>query len=584
MAALATDGWLLVVLVVSAALPLVLGARGDLPEWLSVTGPFLSLRWSDDPAAVFDRLARPQRLWRALWTGGVVLALTAAALGLLAVVVAAAATVLEPAVGEVSAPQSVFLEPGINGFLPLAIVPAVVAALAVALFAHEVGHAAASHADGIDVTAVGATFLGLLPFGAYVEHDRDDLNAGSPLSRARMLAGGVTANFAVTVVAVALLAGPVVGSIGVASGVPVGGVVEDGPAADAGIQPGDVIERVDGLRVQSRADLDRALDDRDRVVTAQLGDGETAYVQRSLHVAAVNPGAPVGFDPNTEILAVGGDPVHTVAGFRAAVREDPTATVTTSNGTFTIPVGVRVSRAARTGALTAAGAPPDEPITILAVDGQRTLDPDALANVLENHDVGDTVPVRVFVDGDVQTYDVELRAGVDGNPRIGVFYRPGISGLVLSDFGIETYPAAEYLDAVGLHSGFGGDSVLDRVASFVLLPLAGVVGIAPSDFPGFTGHVTGFYEVSGPLSALGGGVFVLATVLFWVAWVNLNIGLFNCIPTLPLDGGRLVHAAADSVGSRWLPERDTLPETLTLAVTAVVLVSLAVTLALPLLS
>lgn len=584
MAALATDSWLLVVLVASVALPFVLAARGDLPEWLSVNGPLVALRWDSDPETAFDRVARPAKLWRAVWTGGVALALSVAVLGLVAVVVAAVATILEPAVGEVSSPRSVFLAPGINGFLPLAIAPAVVVALVVALFAHEAGHAIASHTDGIDVSAVGALFVGALPVAAYVEHSREDLDAGSPLSRARMLAGGVTANFVVTLLAVALLVGPVVGSIGVAGGIPVGGVVEDGPAAEAGIEPGDVLERVDGIRVDTREDLDRALDDRDRIVTAQLGSGDVAYVHRSLRVAELSPDAPVGFEPNTEITAVDGEPVHTIAGFRAAVRDDPTATVTTTNGTFTIPVGVRVSEVARGGALTAAGAPPDEPITVLGADGHRTLVPEDLADVLERHEVGDVVEVRALVDGEVETYDVELRAGVDGDPRLGVFYRPGISGLVLSDFGVANYPAGEYLDTVGLSGGFGGDSLTDRAAGFVLLPMAGAVGMAPYDFPGFTGHVTGFYEVSGLLAPLGGGVFVLATVLFWVAWLNLNIGLFNCIPTLPLDGGRLVHAVTDGARSRWLPERDTLPETVTLAATALVLLSLAVTLAFPLIS
>jgi membrane-associated protease RseP (regulator of RpoE activity) len=584
MAALATDSWLLLALVASVALPFVLAARGDLPEWLSVNGPLVSLRWDGDATAVFDRLTRPAKLWRAVWTGGVAFALTVAVLGLLAVVGAAVATILEPAVGSLSAPRSVFLSPGINGFLPLAIAPAVVVALIVALFAHEAGHAIASHTDDIDVSAVGALFLGMLPIGAYVEHEREDLDSKSPLSRARMLAGGVTANFAVTLLAVALLAGPVVGSIGVASGIPVGSVVEDGPAAEAGIEPGDVLERVDGRRVDTRQDLDRALDDRDRIVTAQLGNGDVAYVHRSLRVAEVSIDAPDGFEPNTEITAVDGTPVHTIAGFHATVRDEPTATVTTTNGTHTIPVGVLVSEAARTGALTAAGAPPGEPITIVAVDGHRTLVPDDLGDVLERHEVGDVVDVRAYVDGEVQTYAVELQASVDGDPRIGVFYRPGISGLVLSDFGVVDYPAGEYLHAVGLQGGFGGNSLTDRAAAFVLLPMAGAVGMAPYDFPGFTGHVTNFYEVAGLLAPLGSGVFVLATVLFWVAWLNLNIGLFNCIPTLPLDGGRLVHAATDSVHNHWLPEHDTLPEATTLVATALVLLSLAITLAFPLVS
>lgn len=584
MAALATGSLLLVVFVASTALPFVLSARGDLPEWISVNGVFLALRWDDDPAAAFDRVARPAWLWRALWNGGVVLAVSLAAVGLLAVFAVALVTVLEPAVGNLTPPRSVLLAPGIDGFLPLAVAPALFVALVVALFAHESGHALASRTDGIDVSAVGAVLLGALPIGAYVEHDAEKLDGASALARARMLAGGVTGNFVVAALAVVLVAGPVAGSIAVASGVPVGAVAPGGPAAAAGIDPGDVLVQVDGLQVEDRADLDRALADRDRVVTAQFANGDVEYVERSLYVVQVSPGAPEGIDPNARITAVDGTPVDTVAGFRAAARDAPTATLATTNGTYTVPIGVSVSEVARSGALATAGAPIDDPTTILSVDGHRTLVPADLATVLQRHEVGDTVPVRAYVDGSVRTYDVELRAGVDREPRLGVFYRQGTSGLVLSDFGVQAYPASNYLHAFGLSGGFGANSLADRLAGFVLLPLAGEVGLAPYDFPGFTGHVTNFYVVTGPLAALGGGAFALATALFWFAWVNLNIGLFNCIPALPLDGGRLVHATADAVRGRWFPEKETLPGTVTLAATAAVVLSLAVTLLFPLLA
>lgn len=580
MAALATGGWLLVVLATSLAVPFLLSARDDLPDWLSVDGPILRLRWEGDRARL-ETVTSPSRAWRVLWTAGALFALLVATVGLVALLAAAVATLLEPALGEFTSPRSVVFVPGIHGFLPLAVAPAVFVALVVALAVHELGHTLACSTDDIGISAVGAVLLGALPIGAFIEHDAESLDEASSASRARMLAAGVTSNFLVALLAIALLAGPVAAAISPVAGVPVGAVVEGGPADQGTIEPGDVLVNVDGHPVDSRASLDEALAGHDRIVTVELDDGNVIDVRRSLLVMEVAPDAPAELDPDARIHAVDGEEVHTVSGFRAVVGDAPTAELSTSMGPVEIPVGVGVSRVATSGALAAAGAPVDEPITILSVDGTRTLDPEQLADVLETHEPGDAVEVRAYVDGEVRHYDVELRAGVEGNPRLGVFYQPGTSGIVLSDFGIEPYPSDQYLDALGLTGSFGADSPLDRGVNFLLLPLAGTVGMAPYDFPGFTGHVTNFYTVTGPLAAIGDLGFVLATTLFWAAWVNVNIGFFNCIPVLPLDGGRLVHAATGEVRDRWFPERDSLPETVTLAATGLVVLSLAVTLALP---
>jgi membrane-associated protease RseP (regulator of RpoE activity) len=100
----------------------------------------------------------------------------------------------------------------------------------------------------------------------------------------------------------------------------------------------------------------------------------------------------------------------------------------------------------------------------------------------------------------------------------------------------------------------------------IYLPLGAAVGVSP--FFGFDGFILSFYELTGPAAALGGAYWVVPNLLYWTAWVNFNLGLFNCIPALPLDGGHILKEGLKKAVSPVASDdaRDKLADSLSIAV------------------
>ena len=79
---------------------------------------------------------------------------------------------------------------------------------------------------------------------------------------------------------------------------------------------------------------------------------------------------------------------------------------------------------------------------------------------------------------------------------------------------------------------------------WLVLPLAALEPVG--------GSTTHYFVLSGPLAGLGTGNFwIVANLLYWLAWMNLLLGLSNALPLVPLDGGLLFRDFMASIAARW---------------------------------
>ena len=469
---------------------------------MSLYGPVLILRTKRGRKFIgsFDRGGR---LWHRY--GQVSIAVSLAAMTAMTLFLAYEAA--EPGSGVTSQNAGVDtdVEPPQAGILTTSAY--VVAGFAIAIAVHELAHGILAVVGKIRLASLGL-LVAVIPIGAFVEPEEDDLKAASGRTRMRLYAAGPATNLLFAALCMLVLVG-IVGPAAspVTDGAIVTDVAPDSPAAFYGLNPWGEIVSVEGAPVLNSTQLTEVSFAKPgelvrvdmlyetHLLTLQVPGGVV------IHDVYEGPGWDAGLRPGMIVRSLNDTPINSLSEFR----------VVTENASRHEPVDISVLKYSTDPSTGVSGFFEDLSI--------RTINLTSKWIYYYTH------------------YPSENREQYRSVSFMAVSASP---------FGIRTQDPEYLTDRVAkpFESASGPRDIAGRLQNFISIPFVGYSPIVPP--------ASDLYEPSGALSFLPGGAYwVLLNLLYWLFWTNLVLGLSNALPAFPFDGGHLLRDALRSIASWW---------------------------------
>jgi len=164
---------------------------------------------------------------------------------------------------------------------------------------------------------------------------------------------------------------------------------------------------------------------------------------------------------------------------------------------------------------------------VTAVNGVPVNNRADVSTILNTTKPGNTLTLTVEKDKIVKDYPLTLTSWPGDVPD-------RTSGFM----GVEYYDGTAVLSVIrGMLSPIG-------FFQFLIIPFANDTGVQFLRILAFETPDTTYYQV--PFEGYWGVVHLL----FWCGWINLNVGIFNAIPMIPLDGGYIFKEGVDRLLDR----------------------------------
>jgi len=250
--------WLQILLLLVAAYLLIvyyIRDRGLFRDHLMFFGPILGIK--TERVGFFDWFQKFRRPLRAYATLGVLMVVVVSAFMTLALVLAVPQYLVHtPEPTGIYDPRNMLAIPGVNQAIP--ITAAVIIGLVLTMVIHEFGHAILARVEDMRVKSMGL-LIAVIPIGAFVEPEEEDVEAAKGMPKIRMFGAGITNNIVIGLacfVVMFLL-------VGMATPLPtplVQGVYQDYPAAEAGLPGYSVITEINGIPVTSQEEVSAIMD------------------------------------------------------------------------------------------------------------------------------------------------------------------------------------------------------------------------------------------------------------------------------------------------------------------------------------
>lgn len=482
-------------------------------------GPLLMIRTTKGQKFL-DRVASVKGFWRLFGDAGIPFMLLGMFLMFALIIFSDIIMVTSlyeqtmPAPSEIHELRNIFLIPGINKFIP--VVWGIIG-LIVTLVVHEFSHAIMSKAEDIRVKSMGLILV-LIPIGGFAEPDEEQLfgtrdkdkgrengvtsdqRTATRRQRIRILTAGVMANFVTAFVAFVLFF-IVIGSIAPVSNVVITDVVPGSPADDIGLTEMTVITHINDKKIENGSVFHTQIASLPVGEVFRLGikkDGKTSEVLLKPDIGKNGIISGVKFN---EI-------VPGMPGEKAGLVEDT---------------------------------------IITRIDDVPIYDTQDFSDFMANTTSGQEIIIYTIVANEQINYSITL-ASHPADGEKGFIGISGFSTLVISrSIGVSVgeYPARELLHFLQMIP-----HMMAGVVGWVILLVLPFPNPFIGSFAGFNTSIYMFYEPIGWAVPLGVGVFWLANSLLWIGWMNFYVGLFNCLPMLPLDGGHVFRDTLHSILAR----------------------------------
>jgi len=244
----------LIILIILTAVYLVILAlylMGRLgKDSIGLFGPIIMIKTGKGKGLI-DRIASKRRFWRAYGTLSVFVVI-AAMLLMFFVLLWQATVVSRIPANRAPSPQMMIGIPGVNPLIP---VWYGILGLAVAMVFHEFAHGILTRVANARVKNLGLLYL-IVPIGAFVEPDEEEVMALPRRKRCRLFAVGPATNIFIAIIVVIVFAWGFMASLEPEeNGMLVLKVSKDLPADKAGIEPGMVIVAMNGTRINEPDDF-----------------------------------------------------------------------------------------------------------------------------------------------------------------------------------------------------------------------------------------------------------------------------------------------------------------------------------------